>query len=118
MPVNLGAVRGLKASILDGVEAAATDLVLAKAKEYIPKDTDTADASGRVVRDGDRIVVTFGRDDDHNPKTGQSSNSYIEALEEDMEMRHAPGMGAKFLQRAGDEMGPQIPAYVQQRVKG
>lgn len=117
MALNLSVVRSLKEQIMDATEQAANDLILTKAKEYIPKDTDTADKSGRVVRDGNRVVVTFGLDTDSNPKTGQSSNTYIETLEEDMEMRHAPGMGAKFLTRAADEAAGGFAAAVAQRIK-
>jgi hypothetical protein len=117
MPLNLTAFAQMRQRLLDATAESVTERILAKAVEYIPKDTLTAAESGKVVRDGDRVVVSFGSDTDANPKTGEPSNTYIEPLHEDMEQRHAEGTFAKFLQRAVDEMGPGTAEDVARRMR-
>jgi hypothetical protein len=116
MPLNLTALRDLKGKILDATEEAARDIVLTKSNEYIPIDEAIAEHSGRIVRDGNRIIITYGRDDDgtadHAP-----SNEYIEVIHEDMEMNHPRGGTAKFLQRAADETAGTLAAAIGRKVK-
>jgi hypothetical protein len=119
MPLNLAAFARMRQRLLDATAESVTERILAKSNEYIPKDTETAEHSGRVVVDEAAGVVylTYGKDDDANPKTGEPSNTYIEPLHEDMEQRHAEGTFAKFLQRAVDEMGPGTAEDVARRVR-
>ncbi len=119
MPLNLSPLSSLKAGLLAATADAATETILAKSNVYIPKDTLTAENSGRVVVDADsnRVVITYGKDDDQNPKTGEPSNAYIEALHEDLEAKHAPGTGAKFLEKAADEMALALPQAVAGKVR-
>jgi hypothetical protein len=99
--LNLTAIPELRARLLAAQEEEAR-AILTVAVGRIPKETETAAHSGRTVTEGDTTYITFGRDDDHNPKTGQPSNSYIEALEEDSE-RHHPNGQSHFLRSAGDD---------------
>ncbi len=118
MPLNLTPLTDLRTRILTATADEATDSILGKSNDYIPVDTATAHDSGRVVTDPDAgvVFVTYGRDDDHNPKTGQASNTYIVEIHEDME-RHHPTGGPKFLQRAADEAQPGFAERVAGRVK-
>jgi hypothetical protein len=116
MALNLTAIPALRAALLDAVEEAAGETILAKADGYIPVDQAVAQRSGRVVRDGERIVVTFGRDDDGSANHAPS-NTYIEILHEDMEMRHPHGGQAKFLSRAADESVAGFLGDVVRKVK-
>jgi hypothetical protein len=101
VPLNLAAVAALRARLVVAVEEEA-DAILTVAVERIPKETETAAKSGRVVVDGETVYVSFGSDADRNPETGQPSNSYIEVLHEDLE-RHHPNGQALFLKSAADE---------------
>jgi hypothetical protein len=116
MPLNLTPLREMKGKILTAVAEEAAASILAPAQERIPVDEAIAQHSGRVVRDGDRIVVSFGRDDDgtadHAP-----CNTYIERLEEDMEMVHPHGGQAKFLSTSADEAQSGFAERVARRVK-
>jgi hypothetical protein len=112
MPLNLTPLREMKGKILTAVAEEAAASILAPAQERIPRDTDTAHDSGRVIKDGSTVYVSFGRSDDRNPKTGEPSNSYIETLEEDSEAVHPNGQ-AHFLRTITDaETGALIPGVV------
>lgn len=100
--LDLAAFGRMKAAIMKAVEGEAEG-VLDLALEYIPRDTETAASSGQVIAESETVSVSFGKDDDQNPKTGEASNTYIEALEEDSAAAHPRGGQAHFLKRAVDE---------------
>lgn len=115
MPLNLAAIANLRQQLVQAAADEARDSILAPAVEGIPKETETAAKSGRIVVDGDTIYVTFGLDTDSNPKTGQPSNTYIEPLHEDMEAHHANGH-AQFLRTAANQGAPGFADRVARRL--
>lgn len=113
--LNLAAIPALRVKLMAAVEEE-SKAILAKAQELIPKDTGAASASGKVVADGETVYVSFGANDDANPKTGQPTNSYIEHLEEDSAAHHPNGV-AHFLRIAADESVAGFAARVAGRVR-
>ena len=81
MTLDLIALTRLRTSLQVALEAEAGD-ILTVSNDRIPRDTDTAMASGRVVSDTTTgtVVITYGSDTDSNPKSHTPSNAYIEAL--------------------------------------
>lgn len=115
MPVRFDSAN-LKRRIMDAVREEAEASILTKAQDYIPRDTDTAHDSGRVSTEGSTVTVSFGRNDDRNPKTGAASNTYIELLEEDSAAVHPHGQ-SHFLARARDESQTGFAERVARRAR-
>jgi hypothetical protein len=103
MPLNLTAIPELRARLLAAQEEEAK-AILGVSNERIAVAEGIAQKSGRVVRDDatGTVWITYGRDDD-GTATHAPSNSYIERIHEDMEMRHPHGGQARFLASAADE---------------
>ena len=115
MPVRFDSA-ALKARILAAVAEEAEASILTKAQEYIPRDTDTAHDSGKVMTERDTVFVSFGSYSDRNPKTGEASNTYIELLEEDSAAVHPHGQ-SHFLARARDESQTGFAERVARRAR-
>jgi hypothetical protein len=92
--VNVAAVIAAAAPL---ASHAAAEHLLEASRGLVPVEEGVLKASGRVVQDESRAVVTYGRDDDggdgHAP-----SNQYVIVQHEDLALNHPNGGSAKFLE--------------------
>lgn len=125
MPVNPAAIATIRtrfaaAAGLSLVETL-TEVVYPVADAECPKDTLTLSQSWQVVgptedTNGVSATGSYGRDDDSNPKTGQTSNSYCVIVEEEIGRQHPTG-NAKFLSNAMTQTTPRLADEVAKRMR-
>jgi hypothetical protein len=114
------AVAKMEADLAAAMYAAVDQVVKPRALELIPRETETAANSVQVfgptpTAGGVEVVISFGRDDDSNPKSHTPSNSYIVPLHERMDIAHPGGGEAKFLENAVTEIAPAFGGEMQIR---
>jgi hypothetical protein len=90
--------------------------------ERVPRDTETL-ADGMQVSDpvieGDTatVVLSYGRTDDRNPKTGEPSAKYAVEVHERTDVPHQTGQ-SKFLESAVLESAPGFGGQIAAKMGG
>lgn len=82
---------------VEGAADAAASALLDASQPLVPVEDGVLKASGRTVRDGHGVAVTYGRDDDGSDKHA-ASNVYGVIVHEDLTANHPNGGTAKFLE--------------------
>jgi hypothetical protein len=116
------ALMQLFATAAHAMRAAVVDGPAARSQELVPRDTETLADSMQVsapVIDGDTATVTlsYGRTDDSNPKTGQSSSTYAVSVHERLDVPHPHGV-AKYLETSVLEAAPGFGADIRAKMGG
>lgn len=99
---------------------AVSEQELPRSQEMCPKDTETLAESARVsdpvtTVEGTTVILSYGRDDDRNPKTGEPSSSYAVDVHERMDIVHPIGH-AKFLELAHMEGAATLAARIAAKI--
>lgn len=102
------------------LHAVVEEAVLPRSQALVPRDTETLADSATITgptKEGDAITVTlsYGREDDRNPKTGQPSAAYAVDVHERVDVLHPTGQ-AKYLEVATNEAAPIFGAMIAARM--
>lgn len=108
------AARAMHAAVQDGPGA--------RSQELVPRDTETLADSMQVsdpVIEGDTatVILSYGRTDDSNPKTGQPSAVYAVDVHERTDIQHPTGQ-SKFLEAAVLEAAPGFGQQIAAKIGG
>lgn len=111
----------LLANAAHAMQVAVVDGPGARSQELVPRDTETLADSMQVsepVIEGDTATVTlsYGRQDDANPKTGQPSATYAVEVHERTDIAHPTGQ-AKYLESAVLEAAPTFGADIAAKMR-
>jgi len=126
MPLNPAAIATVRghfaaAAGLSLVETL-TEVVYPVADADVPRDTETLAAGATItgpIEDANSVGATlsYGRDDDANPETGQPSASYSITVHEDIARQHPGGGRSKWLESAGTQTAPRFGEEVAKRMR-
>ena len=99
-----------------------TEVVYPLADADVPRDTETLALSAQTVgptEDAGSVgaVLSYGRDDDVNPKSNQPSNAYAVEVHEAIGKQHPGGGAAKWLENAGTQTAPRLADEVAKRMR-
>jgi hypothetical protein len=125
MPLDLAAAATARArfataagtSLVDTL----TEVVFPVADADVPRNTETLAQSWQVLgptedATGVSATLSYGRDDDNNPKSHQPSNAYAVAVHEEIGKQHPTGH-SKWLENAGTQTAPRLAEEVGTRMR-
>lgn len=99
-----------------------SEVVYPVADADVPRDTLTLSQSWQVVgptedASGVGATLSYGKDDDENPKSHQPSNAYAVEVHEAIGKQHPGGGAAKWLENSMTQTAPRLADEVAKRLR-